>query len=448
MLKLRSPVVIIGLGETGLACLRFLKKMGVNVSVVDSRTTPPNLVEAQKDFPDVDIFCGSFERPELLTAATLIVSPGVSIHQDVFVKARDNGAEIIGDVELFARSTSTPVIAITGSNGKTTVTQMVAELLQAAGIQIVVGGNIGIPCLQLISSQAIDLFVLELSSFQLETTASLNPKVATVLNISPDHLDRYQGMEEYQATKLSIFKKDTIAIIPAEESWDLSEQKVVKTFALKGTADYSVIEIDQQKWVTVAGEPWMATSALQLFGKHNHLNVLAALALVDNVGVDLFGENKKPMMQVLENFKGLPHRCEVIAHKQGVLWVNDSKATNVASARAAIESFAEQFSGKIILIAGGDSKKADLSSLQESLVNHVYKLITYGKDGDKIAALVSNQQSVSRVKDLPSAVIEAEKVATIDGVVLLAPACSSLDMFSNYEDRGRCFTDAVEALAA
>ena len=448
MLKLAKPVVIIGLGETGLACLRFLKSLFIDVSVVDSRLNPPNLSEALKEFPEVKIQCGSFDTAEVQSAATLVISPGVSMHQEIFEKAQQRGAEIIGDVELFARSVTAPVIAITGSNGKTTVTKLVAELLQAAGKKVAVGGNIGTPCLELISNKEIDIFVLELSSFQLETTSSLKPIVATVLNISPDHLDRYQGMDEYLATKLSIFKNTTIAITPAGENWDLRSQNMVKIFALTGQADYSVIEIDQQKWVSVAGEPWMAISALQLFGKHNQLNVLAALALVDNVGIDLFGNYKQALMDVLKNFKGLPHRCEVIAHKKGVLWVNDSKATNVASARAAIESFAEKFSGKIVLIAGGDSKNADLSSLQESLNKHVSRLITFGLDGDKIAALISNQKSVMRVIDLPTAVIEAEKTASEDSVVLLAPACSSLDMFSNYEARGRCFTDAVEALAA
>jgi UDP-N-acetylmuramoylalanine--D-glutamate ligase len=324
---------------------------------------------------------------------------------------------------------------------------LVFELLQAAGKKVAVGGNIGTPCLQLIDKKEVEIFVLELSSFQLETTVSLNPITATVLNISPDHLDRYQGMEDYQSTKLSIFKKDTIAIVPAQKNWNLSSQKIVKTFSLTSHADYSVIEVDQQKWVSVAGEPWMAISDLQLFGEHNHLNVLAALGLVENAGINLFAENKEALIKVLKGFKGLPHRCEIVAKKRGVLWVNDSKATNVASAQAAIESFAENFSGRIVLIAGGDSKNADLSLLQQCLVKHVLKLITFGQDGDKLAALI-DEDSVESAKDLVSAVNLANKIAPKGGVVLLAPACSSLDMFSNYEARGRCFAEAVEALAA
>ncbi len=448
MLNLPTPVVIVGLGKTGLACLRFLKKHQQKVTVIDSRKKPPMLAEAVSEFPDTEIFCGTFDLPLVETAATIIISPGVSIHQEIFQKALNNGAEIIGDVELFAIENTTDVIAITGSNGKTTVTTLVEILLKAIGKNIAVGGNIGTPCLQLLSKSKLDFVVLELSSFQLETTKSLHPVSATVLNISPDHLDRYQSMEHYKNTKLSIFKADSIAIIPLEQNWDLPLVENTRTFSVKKLADYSVIEHQNQQWVSVAGVPWMAISELKLLGHHNLLNVLAALALIDCAGVNIFASNQKPLITALKKFKGLPHRCEVVARKNTVLWVNDSKATNVASTSAAIESYAEGFSEKIILIAGGDSKNADLSSLQKILVQHVYKLITFGQDGHKISELMTETGRTLAVSDLQSAVIEAEKMAPENGLVLFSPACSSLDMFTSYEARGESFIEAVEALAA
>ncbi len=448
MLKLRNPVVIVGLGKTGMACLRFLTSQDIEVTVVDSRINPPMLKQAQAEFPEIEISCGSFENELISTAATLVVSPGISIHQAVFQEAVKHGAEIIGDIEIFARTVTAPVIAITGSNGKTTVTHLLGELIKSVNINVAVGGNIGTPCLELGFEKNIDCYVLELSSFQLETTHTLEPVAAAVLNISPDHLDRYEDMDDYLKTKLNIFSENTIAVIPLHQDWKIPTVKNIKTFSLCGNADYSIVEKNQQKWVSVAGEPWMAICELQLFGKHNQLNILAALALLESAGVSLSGDNKTTLIRTLKNYRGLAHRCEVVAKKRGVLWVNDSKATNVASAKAAVDSFAENFSGQIVLIAGGDSKNADLSSLKPSLIEHVFALITFGQDGGKIAQLAEGAVQLIDVKSLQSAVEQANIIVPKNGVVLLAPACSSLDMFVDYEARGQCFIDAVEALAA
>ena len=463
MLKLRQPVVIIGLGKTGFACLQFLSEKNISCTVVDSRPQPPFLKKAKETYPQVEIITGSLQHPVVENAGSIILSPGVDIREEVLVSAREKGAEIIGDIEIFARCNHVPVIGVTGSNGKSTVTELTQKLLTSLGVSVAMAGNIGTPVLQLLSNSQftkeqiqyseLDYIVLELSSFQLDTTTSLRPVAATVLNISPDHLDRYDSFKQYQHSKLSILHENTIAVVPQNNHWELPKVKKIVHFGMDEVSDFSIRKIKNNYFIfihlndSVGSKPWMALSEVALSGQHNWLNILASLALVEGAGFSLMGNNKIRLQQVLKEYAGLPHRCEKIITSGQVLWINDSKATNVASTVAALESFATQFSGKIILIVGGDAKNADLTPLVKNIERHVFTLITLGKDGPSIGRLIKNVRIID-VSTLEKAVEISAEIAPDNGLVLLSPACSSLDMFQNFEQRGQQFASAVRRVAA
>ncbi|WP_417359577.1 UDP-N-acetylmuramoyl-L-alanine--D-glutamate ligase [Gallaecimonas pentaromativorans] len=412
---------VVGLGISGLATINWLMERGVAVRAFDTRPAPPILAE----LPDeVEVHLGPLDPLELAQCLYLVVSPGIAKDHPALVKS---GLEIIGDVELFARNCKAPVVAITGSNGKSTVTSLVGDMASKAGMRVAVGGNIGVPVLAL----PVDarLYVLELSSFQLETTTSLKPVAATILNLSPDHLDRYRTMAEYGAAKQRIYQGASYCIYNSDDAATTPPQGGV-SFGSQGLYHLAGGMLMRGE------EPLMATAEVRIIGRHNHMNALAALALGEAAGIPLGA-----MIKSLKSFRGLPHRCEVVAEKDGVLFVNDSKATNLGSLEAALDGFAD-IDGNIILLAGGDAKGADLSPLAARM-GKVSALICFGQDGDKVAAL---KAGAHRVETLDEALPLAASLAKPGDLVLLSPACASLDQFTNFEARGARFRELVEAL--
>ncbi len=429
--------LVLGLGATGLSVVRYLCEQGITPLVMDSRDTPPGAKELAEEFPHISLITGGFDCRYLVQSSQIIVSPGIAIDTPEIRAAIDMEIDVIGDVELFARAVKERdpcVIGITGSNGKSTVTTLVGEMAKAAGIKCAVGGNIGIPALSLLNRH-IDLFILELSSFQLETTHSLNCVAATCLNISEDHMDRYSDLEAYRQAKLAIYNQSKLALFNREDPLTLPNDPMNQnSFGLSSPTD--------DEWGVKDGAivhgltEVISLQEVALVGSHNHANLIAAMALAYQAGIE-----KEAMVEVAKAFTGLAHRCELVAVKNEVSYVNDSKATNVGATVAAIEGL-RAHQGKIILIAGGDGKGADFEPLS-SVISEVSSLITLGKDGDKIASLKDNSMTVSSMAD---AVSQAAKIATPGDIVLLSPACASLDMYKNFMARGDDFRQCVQLL--
>lgn len=438
-----DSIGVVGLGQTGLSCVRYLLERGVQPVVFDTRQQPPGLAKLHALSADLEIHTGPLELEHILGMDLLIVSPGVDLRTPVLQMARDAAIPVIGDMDLFARHVNKPVLGITGSNGKSTVTRLVSELLTAAGLQVAIGGNIGVPVLDLVGHD-VDVFVLELSSFQLELLHGLHFKAATILNISDDHLDRYNDIRDYTNAKHRIYLNTDIAVWNRDQETtapSLVPESEQLTFGKTPTGGrdphrYGLVAEHNDWVITVAGEPVVRASELQLAGVHNLFNVQAALAMVSTCGVQ-----PQQVLTTLKQFKGLPHRCERIGEFNQVTWVNDSKATNIGAAEAAIMGMRPLVAGKLIVIAGGDGKGADFSYFRKAL-QQVDVLIVLGKDGERIAHQV--QHAIS-VKSLAEAVQVAAELATPQSMVLLSPACASLDMFDNYEQRGDQFRAAVEA---
>lgn len=431
--------IVLGLGATGLSVVRYFSAQGITPLVMDSRRQPPGQDRLKAEFPEVELICGGFDCRYLVQASQIIISPGIAVDTPEVRAALDMGIEVIGDVELFARAIADRppcVLAITGSNGKSTVTTLVGEMAMAAGISVGVGGNIGLPALDLLREPA-ELYVLELSSFQLETTHSLNCIAGTCLNISEDHMDRYSDLESYRQAKLRLYQQSRISLFNRDDlQTQPTEPRNQNSFALTSpTSD---------EWGVLDGKIVRGTSSVMavedvaLIGSHNLANVIAAMALADAANIE-----RSAMVQVAKTFTGLAHRCELVDVKQGVTYINDSKATNVGATVAALQGLSEHL-GDIILIAGGDGKGADFEPLVE-VFNNVTHLITLGRDGGKIAAL---KQDSIQVNSMAEAVIEAAKLATSGDIVLLSPACASLDMYSNFMARGDDFRAQVALLDA
>ncbi len=431
--------LVVGLGKTGLSCARFLAREGVEVAVTDSREQPPCSEELLQEAPDVPVFFGGFDASVFNRAERIVVSPGVSVQIPLLVEARQRGIEIIGDIELFARTVCAPVIAITGSNGKSTVTTLVAAMARRAGLDVRAGGNLGTPALELIEANEPDLYVLELSSFQLETVYSLQPKAAVVLNVSPDHMDRYATLEQYAQVKQSIYKRaqhriinrdDPLAAALAEQ---LSAHDVFGIDTPSGVG-YSLEEVNGATWLTQDGERLLQTDQVRIPGRHNLSNVLAALALGNAAGIPM-----SAMLQTLQEFKGLPHRTQWVAESNELRWYNDSKATNIGAALAAIRGIP----GPIVLIAGGQGKGADFSELAAGVNDELRAAILIGEDAALIAGALEQKTACLFADDMDAAVAQAQTLAQPGDAVLLAPACASFDMFGDYAERGDAFMAAV-----
>jgi len=438
--------VMVGLGKTGLACVQFLLRQGFNVAVTDSRDQPPGLDMLQQQFPDVEVVTGGFSAELLNRADEIILSQGVPATDPQVVAQRDRGVSIISDIELFARFVDAPVVAITGSNGKTTVTTLLGEMVANADLRVKVGGNIGVVAVDLLTETKPDCYVLEVSNFQLELTDTLRPKVAVFLNYSPDHLDRYASAEDYLKAKQRVYHGCEIAVINRDDPvcWRgvVSTGKTISFGLSQPDVDqFGLLSQANQNYLALGQQPLLAVSELKVKGKHQQANALAALALGQALGLPLAS-----MLTTLKNFAGLQHRSQWLAKVNGVDWYNDSKGTNVGATVAAIEGLGSEIQGKIVLLAGGLGKNADFSPLEQPVKNYTRQVILFGKDAAKIAAVVQEVTEITLVENLVEAVAIAKKVAQPGDVVLLSPACASFDMFANFEHRGQVFSELVNQL--
>ena len=439
--------IIIGLGQTGLSCARYLKRRGQAFAVCDTREAPSSADAFRAEFPDVELRLGELDLAWLSQADELIISPGVDKRHPVIQQAVAGGTPLLGDVDLFCREATAPIVAITGSNAKSTVTTLVGQMAEQAGLAVGVGGNIGTPMLDLLE-QACDLYVLELSSFQLETANELKAAVATVLNISPDHLDRYNGMQDYVLTKQRIYRG--AAKVLANRDDQLTQPLMAQGVELKrfglGTPDlkdYGLCEHEGETWLCQGLTPLLPVSAMKIRGQHNYANALAALALADAVDIP-----HEPALSALREFAGLEHRCQWVAEHQGVGYFNDSKGTNVGATLAALEGLGATLGegNHLILLAGGVGKDQAFGDLSAPLQRYGRALVLFGRDAQQIAAEVSGIET-HFADSLETAVKAAAQLAQPGDLVLLSPACASFDMFSGYPVRGRAFVTAVEALS-
>lgn len=438
----RSAALIVGLGKTGFSMARFLAAQGIRFAVTDTREEPPFLREFSAAFPDAAVFMGGFDSSAFAAATHLIVSPGVPLQEPLIVAAQGRGIPVMGDLDLFAAMAQAPVVAITGANGKSTVTTLLGLMAGADGKTARVGGNLGTPMLDLLDADA-DLYVLELSSFQLETSHLLKPLAATVLNISPDHMDRYADLEDYAAAKQRIFngqgwmilnRDDPLVAAMAEPDRNLA------WFSLEDThADYSLAEYGGEEWLFCRGDPVIRRREIKLHGRHNLANALAALALGEAAGL-----SRPAMLAALREFGGLDHRAQWVGETGGVVFINDSKATNVGACIAALSGMDKP----VILIAGGDGKGADFRVLRPIVGAKVKAAVLMGRDAGLLESALADVVATVRVADMQQAVTAAMALADAGDVVLLAPACASLDQYKDYQERGRIFTEAMRRLTA
>jgi len=447
--------LVVGLGKTGLSVVRYLRGLGENIIVVDSRDIPPGLTELKDDFSDVRYHTGCFDDVLFVNAHRIIVSPGVALSEPALVAAKNNNIEIIGDIDLFAHEVNAPVVGITGSNGKSTVTTLLTLMASQAGLNSVASGNIGTPVLDSLSDD-VDLYVLELSSFQLETLHRLPMKASVVLNISADHLDRYESVAAYALSKQVIYDNADVLVVNRDD--ELAGHPVSSVAAAKKQIGFTLNTAEENEFgfceyekcndfnaensrqvinLCFGNRYLVAADELKIKGRHNLQNALAALALGYALGLPL--EN---MIAALKSFSGLPHRSQFVAQINNVNWINDSKATNVGACVAALEGLP----GKHVLIAGGESKGADFSELTAAIEKHCRAVVLIGKDAEMIRSIMPQDVTVSLAGDMSSAVAAAQSMAHAGDNVLLAPACASFDMFDNFEHRGDVFMQSVEAL--
>ena len=443
MIATNRMKAVIGTGITGLSVARFLAQQKQAFVLLDTRTSPPNLEKIKTEFPNVEVELGELNPDTLLHCDEIILSPGVTIETPAITAAKNAGIPVVGDIELFVRYAKAPIVAITGSNAKSTVTTLVGEMAKNAGINVAVGGNLGTPALELLADD-IELYVMELSSFQLETVTKLNAKVATILNISADHLDRYADMRAYILAKLRVyFGAEHIVVNRNDVLTHPPLAANTKPIYFGGKADFGsfgLIEENGEVFLAKNLKPLLSARDLKISGKHNIDNALAALALGDAAGIPI-----NAMVNTLKEFRGLHHRCEFVANKSGVDFYNDSKGTNIGATVAAINGLARA-PAKLIVIAGGEGKGQDFTELKPVLEKNNCHLILIGRDAPVIAEAVSGSVRVEFANSLQSAIDAAYTQAAVGDAVLLSPACASFDMFKNYEDRGQQFCVAVLAL--
>jgi len=438
-------ILVLGAGLTGLSCVRFLQENKLCCALNDSREAIVDSEEFTKDFPLCSLTLGTWSIDLIAQADILLVSPGIDLVAEKLTSVINENCQVIGDVELFCQITEKPILAVTGSNGKSTVVSLLAHVGKALGFNTVLAGNIGLPVLSQLSAD-VDCYILELSSFQLETLSSMNAIASCVLNISDDHLDRHKTIEKYSAIKQSIYQQSNVAVINRDEplsfsALDKQQSNIISFGSDKPETDQFGLAMEQGKMQLMLGEKSLvALNELPLAGFHNALNYLAVLAL----GQQLTWPTTE-MVKHFSSFSGLAHRCQVVKTYDNITWVNDSKATNVGAAIAAINGLAPTLTSnnKMILIAGGDGKGADFSPLQLAIAEHVDTVITLGKDGGEILTMASVGYSVS---DIEQAVEQAHELAQAGDVVLLSPACASIDMFKNFAQRGELFVAAVQKL--
>ena len=433
--------VVVGLGKTGVSCVRHLLERGVDVRATDSRAAPPGPAALGALGGRLDIRVGGLDLSLLDGAQQLVMSPGVALEEPIARLARDRGIEVIGDIELFARAVRAPVIGITGTNGKSTVTSLVARMADGDGRRVLAGGNLGEPALDLLARPEPELYVLELSSYQLDTTSSLGLRAAAVLNVSADHLDRYRGITDYARTKERIFAHAEAAVVNLDDPIVAAMRRrdtPTATFSIVDPrADFSLAGEDGHEVLVRRGEPVLDCARMKIAGRHNAANALAALALGEAAGLGM-----PAMLAALESFPGLAHRCEWVADVDGVRYIDDSKGTNVGATVAAVRGIPRP----LVPILGGDGKGQDFSPLAAALRGRVRGAVLIGRDAPALGAALDGVCPLVRASQLEEAVGEAARLARPGDVVLLSPACASLDMFRDYAHRGEVFADAVRAL--
>jgi len=434
--------LVVGLGKTGLSVVRYLRALGEAVVVVDSRDIPPGLNDLKNEHKDVECYTGQFDVSLFINAHRIVVSPGVALAEPALVEARKNNIEIIGDIDLFAHEVAAPVIGITGSNGKSTVTTLLALMASQAGMNAVASGNIGIPVLDSLADDT-DLYVLELSSFQLESLQRLPMKAAVVLNISADHLDRYENLAAYAMSKQVIYENAEVLVLNKDDALaskvnNLTAKQLRFTLNKPEENEFGLCEGEARSvYLCFGDQKLVAVDQLKIKGSHNLQNVLAAFALGYALGLPI-----DSMINTVKEFKGLAHRTQFVAEINGVNWINDSKATNVGATVAALVGLP----GKHVLIAGGIGKGANFSELTDVVKQHCRAVVLMGKDAEKIRSVLPGNVPVKTVGDMQAAVQVAQSMAIPGDNVLLAPACASFDMFDDFEQRGDVFVSSVEAL--
>lgn len=436
--------VIVGMGNTGLSCARYLREKNIDFVMADSRENPPMLDVIRKQFPEVFLYTGSFDPALFCRAKQILISPGVSIREPAIIEAINAGVQVCGDIEIFCQQASAPIIAVTGSNGKSTVTTLIAEMAREAGLKTAVGGNLGPPALDLLTEKDIEVFVLELSSFQLETVSSLNAVASVVLNVSEDHMDRYTNLEEYAQAKSHIYDGSGTMIINLDDPLVLNMQRAgrnISGFTLRepDKNSFGVSDFAGTHWLVKGDEKLLRADELRIAGEHNIANALAAIALAEVLQIP-----RESICDVLRRFPGLLHRCQWVAEIDGVRWFDDSKGTNVGASYAAIKGLAEN--KNIILIAGGDGKGADFSRLAYAAKEYLRSAVLIGRDAPRIRQVLQDIVPVIDAIDMNAAVKTAASLAERGDIVLLSPACASFDMYSDYHARGEDFKNSVKML--
>ncbi len=438
-----TRAVVAGLGKTGHSVIRHLLALGWQLTATDTRAAPPGMDELRAMAPGLRIALGGLDVGLLADVDYVVASPGLPQSDPFFVAARSLGVPVIGDIELFARSGAHRVVGITGTNGKSTVTSLVALMGKQAGLVTRAGGNLAPPALDLLQGEPADLYVLELSSYQLETTYSLQLAAATVLNVTPDHLDRYTEVSDYAAAKARIFERCGTAVVNADDPvvGGMAQGQRRLSFSLRADsgADYVLRQIDGAEWLCAGEEQLLSLGELRIVGHHNAANALAALALGDALGLA-----RAAMLRALRDFPGLPHRAAWVADVAGVRYVNDSKGTNVGATLAAVAGFA----GPLLLILGGDGKNQDFKPLRAAFAGKVRRALLIGRDAAVVGEALRGICELEYCDSLEAAVVAAARAARAGDTVLLSPACASLDMFRDYTHRGQVFADAVRRLAA
>jgi UDP-N-acetylmuramoylalanine--D-glutamate ligase len=434
-------VLVIGLGKTGAACARYFAAQGAQVTVTDSRADPPGVVEV-RGLP-VELRLGRFGVAKPVSSYALAaVSPGVSLDEAFVRELRAAGVPTLGDMELFARAAEAPVVAITGSNGKSTVTTLLGEIAKRAGLNVAVGGNLGTPALDLLSSE-VQLYVMELSSFQLETVVSLRCRAAANLNVSPDHLDRHHSFEAYAEAKSHVFIGCETAVVNRDDPTTARNVRAAQrhvSFGLDApmAGQYGLVKYQGEDWLACGPERLLRVAELRIYGLHNAANALAALALADAAGLP-----RSASLAVLREFQGLRHRCEWVAEVGGVAYFNDSKGTNVGATLAALAGLPEP----IVWLGGGQGKGQDFSPLKPVLAQKGRAAVLFGQDAVAIERALADALPIYREQNLEASVRRAHSVARPGDRVLLSPACASLDQFRSYEERGERFCALVRGLS-
>jgi UDP-N-acetylmuramoylalanine--D-glutamate ligase len=442
--------VIVGLGDTGLSCVKYFASMGEKVKVVDSRDEPPGLAALIEMYPNVEYELGDFNLETFVTAKQLVISPGISIRSVEIEAAKEAGVAITGDIDIFSKQVAAPIIAVTGSNGKSTVVAMLADIVTKAGKNFGLGGNLDgdnfKPALDLLAEGEKDLYLLELSSFQLETTQNLGAAVATILNLSADHMDRYEGIDDYQRAKQRIFTgcKQVVINRDDKESYPLIESDAAIWdfgFGRASVNGLGLLEEGGDLYLAYQLEKIVSVNELKIFGQHNISNVLAAVALAMAIDIDM-----NAIKAAITEFSGLPHRCQWVANIDGVDFYNDSKGTNVGATVAAIEGLGEHISGHIVLIAGGIAKGADFAALVPAMNKWGKAVILIGQDAAEMASYFDTEIQTYFANDMPDATRVALQQSATGDAVLLSPACASFDMFENFQHRGFAFMESVGTL--